>query len=152
MNIEKTIKRQVARQWMGYILFWLLTAMFALAYEFDFLTEGLWVGQTQKEYVGETVSVLLTMALIPLALKLFPLLLPRYAKGSVEERLRAYGRLFLVRLLLLAVSAWLNLWVYYATLDNIGGLCALITMTASVFCMPGEQKLKDDLLLVESDK
>lgn len=152
MNIEKTIKRQVARQWMEYILFWLLTAMFALAYEFDLLAEGLWVGQTQKEYVGETVSVLLTMALIPLALKLFPLLLPRCTKGSVEERLRAYGRLSLVRLLLLAVSAWLNLWIYYATLDNIGGLCALITMTASVFCMPGEQKLKDDLLLVESDK
>lgn len=152
MDIEKMIKQQVTRQWAGYILFWLLTALFALAYELDLLAEGTWVGQVQKEYVGETVSVLLTMALIPLALKLYPLLLPRCVKGSEEGRLRAYGHLFLIRLLLLTVSAWLNLWVYYATLNNIGGLCALITMTASLFCMPGVQKLKEDLLLVDANK
>lgn len=46
---------------------------------------------------------------------------------------------------MLAIVTFLNIYVYYTTLDNIGGLCALIGVTASIFCLPSEKKLKEEL-------
>lgn len=136
--------------WQELVAFWLLTLLTAALYEFDILPEGLWVGRVQTVYVAETVSVLLVLACVPLALKLFRLRLARYAGRSVSERLSAYRRLGRWRLCLLALPAWLNLHIYYATLDNIGAFSSLICMTASLFCLPGVRRLKDELSINES--
>ena len=38
------------------------------------------------------------------------------------------------------------------TLNNIGGLCALIGITASVFCLPGEKKLREEMNLITNNE
>lgn len=150
-NLNTAIVRQVRALWADYAVFLLATLALAGCYELGFAAEGSLAGRTTTEYVLETIGVLLTMALVPLAMKLFPLILPRYEGEPVLFRLRQHRRASLLRLLLLAVPTWLNLWLYYATLNNIGGLCALIGVTASFFCLPGRQRLKEELL-IDNDK
>ena len=38
-----------------------------------------------------------------------------------------------------------NLAGYYFTLSSTGALCALIGLTASFFCLPGEKRLRAEL-------
>lgn len=33
---------------------------------------------------------------------------------------------------------------YYLTLGSLGLLCALITVTASLFCIPGDKRLREE--------
>lgn len=150
-DLNTTIARQVRTLWADYAVFLAATLSLAGCYELSFAAEGTLTGHTGTEYVLETIGVLLTMGLVPLALKLFPLILPRYEGEPVRFKLRLHRRASRLRLLLLAVPTWLNLWLYYATLNNIGGLCALIGVTASFFCLPGRERLKDELL-IDNDK
>jgi hypothetical protein len=39
--------------------------------------------------------------------------------------------------------------VYYTTLSSIGGLCAFIALIASLFCIPGEKRVAEELKQVE---
>ena len=65
------------------------------------------------------------------------------------EALKAYHRWNLIRLIMLAVIAWGNLVLYYLTLNNIGGLCALLACLAALFCVPGKRKLMNELEITE---
>ena len=69
----------------------------------------------------------------------------KIVKSSLQVAMRLYKRWNEIRLLMLAIVTFLNIYVYYTTLDNIGGLCALIGVTASIFCLPSEKKLKEEL-------
>lgn len=50
-----------------------------------------------------------------------------------------------VRLALLEFVVVFNLAGYYFTLSSTGTLCALIGLTASFFCLPGEKRLRAEL-------
>ena len=43
---------------------------------------------------------------------------------------------------MLSLPVWVGLAVYYLTLSNKGLLCAFIALTASLFCLPGEGRLR----------
>lgn len=150
-SLAAAIARQVRALWVDYVVYLVLTLAVAGAYELGLLPEGTLVGRVNATYVLQTVGVLLTMGLVPLALKLFPLLLPRYEGEPVRLRLQLHRRASLLRLVLLALPTWMGLWLYYATLNNIGGFCALISVTASFFCLPGRERLKEELL-IDQDK
>ena len=63
----------------------------------------------------------------------FPVALSRYMLWSA------------VRLALLEFVVVFNLAGYYFTLSSTGALCALIGLTASFFCLPGEKRLRAEL-------
>ena len=50
-----------------------------------------------------------------------------------------------VRLALLAMPVLAGFLTYYMMLSNKGVLCALIALTASLFCLPGENRLRKEL-------
>ena len=50
-----------------------------------------------------------------------------------------------MRLALLAVPVLAGFLTYYMMLSNKGVLCALIALTASLFCLPGENRLRKEL-------
>ena len=97
-------------------------------------------------YFAETVTILLTAALVPVSLKLFSWVLAKKIDVvAITDALRLYALWSGVRLALLAVPVLAGFLTYYMMLSNKGVLCALIALTASLFCLPGENHLRKEL-------
>ncbi|NDV82885.1 hypothetical protein [Bacteroides sp. 51] len=129
-----------------YYLFWVLPILFVVAYETDFLPVGLYADDPRMMYIWETVGILTAIVCVPLALKLFSVVLKKKIdEVHLTEALSKYILWSGVRLAILEVAILLNILVYYLTLSNVGAFCALIAVTASVFCLPGEKRMREEL-------
>ena len=121
-----------------YALLWLLPLLMAIFGEtvgYSFV--GLWATGGNAAYVAHSVIILLTMVCVPVALRSFHVCLSKRKPTLSEDEWPAFFfRLSALRLLLLAIPAWLGLPVYYLTLSSTGALCTLIALTASLFCIP----------------
>ena len=135
--MEEQIKHVASRLKVIFISFWLLPVIWIIVGE----TGGDWVGiyaaDVRTTYFAETLSILLVAACVPVSLKLFAWVLTRKIdKVSLPEALRLYS---------FWSKVWVGLAVYYLTLSNKGLLCAFIALTASLFCLPGEGRLRKEL-------
>lgn len=140
------IKKLVLQQRIEYAVFWIVALGMAVCYESGILPDGIYAGDVRMEYYLETSGILLAMVIIPLSLKLFSLaLVKRIRKLPLLRALRSYGRWSEFRLLMLAFVVLANLTVYYLTLNSIGGLCALMGLTASFFCWPSMKRVMNEL-------
>lgn len=143
---NKEIKRIVRRLWAEYVAVWLLATGLFLLYETGLLEEGSLAHDGRLCYVLQTAAVLLTLCLIPVALKMFSMALSKRVRPLPRaEALRSYLLWSEVRLAMLAVVVFIGLAVYYSTLSSIGGLCALVGLLATLFCLPGEARLNGEL-------
>lgn len=134
------------RLWIEYVAVWLLTAGVALLYETGVMSEGGLAHDGQMCYVVQTLTVLLTLCLIPVSLKMYSMALGKSCEGlSPQALLVRYQRWNEVRLALLAVVALTGISVYYVTLSSIGGLCSLLGLTATLFCLPTRKRVEMDL-------
>ena len=107
---------------------------------------GIYAADVRTTYFAETLSILLVAACVPVSLKLFAWVLTRKIdKVSLPEALRLYSFWSKVRVAMLLLPVWVGLAVYYLTLSNKGLLCAFIALTASLFCLPGEGRLRKEL-------
>lgn len=139
----KTIVQKLKMQ---YYLFWILPVLFVVAYETDFLPVGLYADDPRMMYIWETVGILTAIVCVPLALKLFSIVLKKKIdEVHLTEALSRYILWSGVRLAILEVAVLLNIFVYYLTLSNVGAFCGLIAVTASVFCLPGEKRMREEL-------
>ena len=66
---------------------------------------------------------------------------------GISDALRLYSFWSKVRLGLLALPVLAGFAVYYLMLSNTGVLCAFIALTASLFCLPGEARLRKELCI-----
>ena len=64
---------------------------------------------------------------------------------TITLALKCYVQWSIVRLGILEVAIVTNLLCYYLTLSTTGNLCMLIGLTASLFCLPGEKRLRNEL-------
>lgn len=128
-----------------YITYMACMAIFAGTYELLPESKGSLVGNAQAEYILDTVCVLLTITTVPLSLKLFGRLLVKHKSLTTEERTRRYIVLWNIRILCFAIVTILDLWAYYATVNNIGGFCALICIAASLLFIPTQKRVGYDL-------
>ena len=144
--MEKEINRLLRWLQGEFILAWMLVLLLIALYETDVLPQGMMVGDVRMEYILQTAGILLAMGLIPVSLRLFSLSLTRYVKTMpLPEALKSYRRWSEVRLGLLLAPALFNLSVYYWTLDLTGMLCAGMLLVASLFCVPGRERLLMEL-------
>ena len=144
--MDEQIKKLVRILQIQYWLFISLAVAYCVVYEIGWIEEGIYAGDVRLQYIWETIAILTTVILVPLSLKLFNIIMTKkVVKSSLQVAMRLYKRWNEIRLLILAIVTFLNIYVYYTTLDNIGGLCALIGVTASIFCLPSEKKLKEEL-------
>lgn len=144
--MDEQIKKLVRILQIQYWLFISLAIAYCAVYEIGWIEEGIYAGDVRLQYIWETIAILTTVILVPLSLKLFNIIMTKkVVKSSLQVAMCLYKRWNEIRLLMLAIVTFLNIYVYYTTLDNIGGLCALIGVTASIFCLPSEKKLKEEL-------
>ena len=129
-----------------YYLFWLLPILLVMAYEFDILPVGLYADDPRMMYVLETAGILTAIVCVPLSLKLFNIVLKKKIdEVHLEEAISKYILWSGVRLGVLEIAVLLNIFVYYLTLSNVGAFCGLIALTASVFCLPSEKRMREEL-------
>lgn len=145
--MEQKIKHVTKLLRIQYLLFLLLPVLQVVANECDWLDVGGYADNVLARYYLESATIILSIVSIPLALKLFSLVLKK--KISSEKSSLVAIKKYLwwsgIRLLILEIAVLFSFEVYYLTLSNVGGLCALIGLTASVFCLPSEKRLREEM-------
>lgn len=140
------VKKMIRHLRIQYLLLWFLAILLCCAYEVGFWEEGVLVGDSFSEYVLQVLGILLTLLLIPFALKMFRLaIVKRVSNLPFEQAIRSHRRWSEIRLAVFAVVVLVNLSIYYWTLNTIGLLCASIGALASFFCWPSFEQIKNEL-------
>lgn len=144
--MEEQIKRVSSRLKTLYVGYWLLPVILVVIGE----TGGDWIGMYAADvrvtYFAETLAILLVAICVPVSLKLFAWVLTRKIDlVTLPEALRLYFRWSRLRIALLTLPVLAGFAVYYLMLSNKGVLCAFIALTASLFCLPGEGRLRKEL-------
>ena len=115
-----------------------LAVMVAALYELDILPSGMLAGRAQDEFLSTISMELLTIVLIPVALRLFK-------TKDVERRLdegdvKAFRKWSLVRILMITVPLVLNTLLYYNFMNTTFGYMALIQLICLPFIYPAARK------------
>ena len=149
--MKEQIKRILIIQKSAFIGVWTAPLLLVVLYETGLYQEGLLAGNAQMEYILQSVSILLTIGLIPFALRMFNLnLVKRIKELPLQQALKSYQTWSLLRLALLFVPAIMALSFYYLTMNTTNLFCACMALIATLFCVPSESRIKNELDLPEN--
>jgi hypothetical protein len=149
--MDEAIKRLVRQQKIVYALFWIAPLLIVAggecgAWAGNASWEGIYAANSAAVYYGETLVILLTAGCVPLSLKLFAWVVSKKIRQvTISRALPLYARWSLLRMGLLALPLFSGLALYYLMMSNKCALCAAIALTASLFCVPGEERLRKEL-------
>ena len=149
--MKEQIKRILIIQKSAFIGVWTAPLLLVVLYETGLYQEGLLAGNAQMEYILQSVSILLTIGLIPFALRMFNLnLVKRIKELPLQQALKSYQTWSLMRLALLFAPAIMALSFYYLTMNTTNLFCACMALIATLFCVPSENRIKNELDLPEN--
>ena len=149
--MKEQIKRILIIQKSAFLGVWTAPLLLVVLYETGLYQEGLLAGNAQMEYILQSVSILLTIGLIPFALRMFNMnLVKRIKELPLQQALKSYQTWSLLRLALLLVPAIMALSFYYLTMNTTNLFCACMTLIATLFCVPSESRIKNELDLPEN--
>ena len=149
--MKEQIKRLLVIQRSFFIGVWTSPVLLVFLYENGIFQKGIHQGNAQMEYIFQSISILLTIGLIPFALRMFNLnLVKRIKELPLQEALKSYRIWGDVRLSLLFAPVMLGLTFYYLTLNTTGLFCACMALIASLFCVPSENRIISELDLPEN--
>lgn len=127
-----------------------ITSIFALviaiaAFETGFLTKGaLAMNLTGEDlYYIEVSAIMLTIAIIPFALKGFSRAMKKGAGLDGISFLKLYSKKSLLRMFLLFIVVVINIFVYYGVEYNGAMYCAIISFGALLYSYPTGKVLDD---------
>ena len=151
--MQEQIRKTVIYLKALHLLCWLLPLLAGIWAEAGAPWTGLLAADTRLEYAVETALILLTIACVPLALKLFAWVMVRQIDTADFRRaLRLYTRWNTVRAFLLLLPALGGFVAYGLMLSSTCLLCGLIALVAMLFCVPGTQRLQRELHIDPSDE
>ena len=149
--MKEQIKRILIIQKSAFLGVWTAPLLLVVLYETGLYQEGMIAGNAQMEYILQSVSILLTIGLIPFALRMFNLNLVKRIKDlPLQQALKSYQTWSLMRLALLFVPAIMALSFYYLTMNTTNLFCACMALIATLFCVPSESRIKNELDLPEN--
>lgn len=150
---DTTLKKLVKKLKIQYVLFFILPLLLVIYGEFLSQKLGVYSGKTTKTgFYLQTFSILFTMISVPLALKAFHwILMNKMDRSNEFKEIKSYIFLSGMRLALLQLSTLINLVVYYLTENSTGGLCALISITATLFCIPTKNRTIQELTVINPE-
>ena len=149
--MKEQIKRILIIQKSAFLGVWTAPLLLVVLYETGLYQKGIQAGNAQMEYIFQSISILLTIGLIPFALRMFNLnLVKRIKELPLEQALKSYQIWSNVRLSLLFVPAILALSFYYLTMNTTNLFCACMALIATLFCVPSESRIKNELDLSET--
>ena len=149
--MKEQIKKILTIQKCDFLGIWVAPIIIAALYETGVFQKGTFQGDAQMEYILQSVSILLTIGLIPFALRMFNLnLVKRIKELPLQQALKSYQTWSLLRLALLFVPAIMALSFYYLTMNTTNLFCACMALIATLFCVPSESRIKNELDLPEN--
>ena len=149
--MKEQIKRILIIQKSAFLGVWTAPLLLVVLYETGLYQEGMIAGNAQMEYILQSVSILLTIGLIPFALRMFNLnLVKRIKELPLQQALKSYQIWSILRLALLFVPAIMALSFYYLTMNTTNLFCACMALIATLFCVPSESRIKNELDLPEN--
>ncbi len=119
-----------------------LSGVLAVVYELELLLPGNLAGNATVEVIGVGAMELLTICLIPVALRLFkrePV--RRQLQQHPAEELRRWG---LIRIAMIGGPVLVNTWLYYQTLNVAPGYLAIIGLLTMFFIYPSAARCQQD--------
>lgn len=144
--MENKIKQTALRVKTVFVAYWLAIFLIILCGECDNVWTGIYASNARAVYLVETVTILLTAICVPVSLKFFAWFLKnKISELSISKALDFYFYSYLTRMILLFLPVLAGLLTFYLTFSNKGVLCVLLTLTATLFCLPGEERLRRDL-------
>ena len=151
--MKEKIRKILSIQKCAFITVWVAPILLAVLYETGTFQKGAYEGNAQMEYIFQSVSIMLTIGLIPFALRMFNLnLVKRIKELPLQQALKSYQKWSDVRLGLLFVPAILSVSFYYITMNTTNLFCACMALIATLFCIPSESRIKNELDLPEEIK
>ena len=148
--MKEKIKRILLIQKSAFLGVWTAPLLLVVLYETGLYQKGIQAGNAQMEYIFQSISILLTIGLIPFALRMFNLnLVKRIKELPLEQALKSYQIWSNVRLSLLFVPAIMAMSFYYLTMNTTNLFCACMALVATLFCVPSENRIKNELDLPE---
>lgn len=142
MEIIEHINRATRKIKKSFYIFILILISLLIIGEFGLAFNGIYVDDGMTTYVLETITILVTAASIPLALKLFNKKVSSVDyTGSIESLIFVYEKWFILRLVILGVAFALALATHYLCVSTTGSLCAILIGFSIFFCMPSKNKL-----------
>ena len=110
----------------------------AALYELDILPSGVWAGRTQDEFLWTISMELITIVLIPTALRLFKTkdVERRVEEGDIKA-LKTWG---MVRIIMITLPLVVNTVCYYLFMNTTFGYMALILLICIPFIYPASRK------------
>lgn len=128
------------------VLLWTVLALaltVVVLFETDVLMFGYYAGSgEQAEFLLTTMMELLTLAVIPLALKLFKF--PRVRADLISRKAEALRKWGLLRLLMLLVPLLVNTLLYYAYANVAFGYMAIILVIVLPFVYPSMERCQSE--------
>ena len=120
-----------------------ICALLVFLYETDILPVGTLAESKSSEFVISVIMELLTLLVIPLALKLFKF--KRIRNQLTTNKAQALFPWGLVRLLLLAIPMVLNTLLYYLYMNVAFGYMGIILFLCLFFIIPTMDRCKSDV-------
>ena len=108
------------------------------AFETGYLTKGALatnLGEQDLYYI-EVCAIMLTMAIIPLALKGFSRAMNKGASLDSNAFLKLYSKKSLTRMFLLFIALIVNIFIYYGVDYNGAMYCAIVSLGALLYSYP----------------
>lgn len=124
-----------------------LSVLMAFAFETDLLPAGVGAEEKSLDFVLLSVMELVTICLIPLALRLFKFsgIRRRLLTGTEDDRAQQLLRWGVSRMMLLCVPMFINTLSYYWFLNVAYGYMAIIGLLCLVFVYPSLQRCHDEI-------
>lgn len=117
----------------------------AAAFETGYLTKGIllaYITETDLYYI-QVAAIMLTIAIVPFALKIFSRAMSKGRALNDDEHLKLYNKKSLQRIFLLFIPLVINIFIYYG-LDYDGSMyCALVSLGALIYSCPTGKTLDD---------
>ncbi|MGL4519699.1 MAG: hypothetical protein ACRCUJ_08500 [Phocaeicola sp.] len=150
--MENKINQLLRLLQLEYLFLWVAALLLVALYEGGILIAGGYIGDAQSTYLIQSAGILLAVGLIPIALRMFSFSLVKRIKYlDLTGALVSYRRWSEIRVGLLLAPLLVNISSYYLTLDNMGLLCASMTLIASLFCLPSRKRLENELDLIKEE-
>lgn len=99
----------------------------------------------QDIYYVEVLSIMTTIIIIPLALKLFSRAMNKTAGLDNIAILKIYGKKSIQRMFLLFIALIINIFVYYGIKYDGALYCAIVSLGALIYSYPTEKVLNECL-------
>ena len=142
-NGESNVKHVQCVLLAQFLIYILLALLIVLLFEADIILPGIIASDQTMQYVLLMLMELLTVACIPLALKLFSM-------KSVKKRLVAGGNSPLMlfgtlRLAMLGAPIVVNAMLYYLSLSAAFGYLAILGALCLAFVYPSESRCLNEI-------